>query len=61
MRLAAPRSLNAPVACRWSYLMYTSAPVRREIPSERRKGDRSTAPWIREAAAWTSSKVIMAD
>src|SRR6516165_2352706 len=59
MRLAAPRSLKAPVAWRCSYFMYTSAPVRREMPSARKKGERSTAPFMRAAAACTSSKLII--
>src|SRR4051812_16896157 len=58
-RLAAPRSLNAPVTCMLSNFSQTSAPVRREIASLYKIGVRTTLPAIRSAAAWTSENVIM--
>src|SRR5487761_2158340 len=57
-RLAAPRSLNAPVTWRLSSLSATSAPAARETASETKVGVRSTAPSMRAAASRTSASVI---
>src|SRR6266516_7197 len=40
----APRSLNEPVTCRFSYFMWTSAPVRAESRGAGSKGVRSIMP-----------------
>ena len=59
MRLAAPRSLNEPIACRLSSLSVTCAPVARLTASEYSEGVRMTRPAIRAAAACTSASPIM--
>src|SRR6185437_6031118 len=58
-RLAAPRSLKAPVGCRFSSLSTTSAPVARDRASLWIVGLRSTRPAMRAAAASTSASAIM--
>ena len=59
MRLAAPRSLNAPVAWSVSSFRKTRQPAARETASDGTVGVRSTAPRMRSAAARTSASPIM--
>ena len=55
-RLAAPRSLKEPIACRFSSLSATWAPVALLTASDARVGVRRTRPSIRRAAASMSAK-----
>ena len=48
--LLAPRSLNAPVFCRFSHLRYISPPVMRENVVEWSNSVRCTIPFMRPAA-----------
>src|SRR5690606_18661000 len=55
-RLAAPRSLKAPMACRLSSLSSTCAPQAASTAGFWMLGVRSTRPWMRAAAARTSAR-----
>src|SRR5262252_4794795 len=59
--MAAPRSLKAPVICRFSSFSTTSAPVARDTASLGCAGVRSTRPAMRSAAAVTSAKDSTSD
>ena len=54
IRLAAPRSLNAPMACRLSSLRNTRVPQAALTAGDSIVGVCRTAPWMRAAAARTS-------
>src|ERR1700733_11239924 len=60
-RLAAPRSLNAPVTWRLSSFSTTSAPVARDTASLGSAGVCNTRPAIRSAAACTSANRSTSD
>src|SRR5579872_4108569 len=60
-RLAAPRSLNAPMTWRLSSFNMTSAPAARDTASLGKAGVRNTRPAIRSAAAVTSAKRSTSD
>src|SRR3954471_14074398 len=56
MRLTAPRSLNAPVRCRFSALSSTRVPVQREIAPAESTGVGAMMPSITVRARWMSSR-----
>src|SRR6185312_3122177 len=58
-RLAAPRSLKAPVTWRLSSFRTTSAPIARDTVSLETVGVRMMRPAMRPAASWTSAREIM--
>src|SRR5437763_4654582 len=57
----APRSLNEPVTCRFSYLIKTSAPVRAESCGAGNKGVRRSEPETARRACSMAASVISTD